>query len=138
MTAIDLGQFRQCVQGQCSFMFEEIMSRSKLLTCRRPQSARRWAVAVTMAMMMPSVGGQLLVPTVHAQSTAQVGAPRVMTPATGQTIVNQFDPTVGDTYWVQRTTNAVGAAGTGVTIRSTYGATMPDRRNLAVIEIRRQ
>ena len=62
-------------------------------------------------------------------------APRVMTPAAGQTIVNQFNPTVGDTYWVQRT-GAIPAAGTSVTIRDTYGATMPDRWNLAAIEIR--
>ena len=62
-------------------------------------------------------------------------APRVMTPAAGQTIVNQFNPTVGDTYWTQRT-NGIPAAGTSVTIRSTYGATMPDRWNLAAIEIR--
>jgi len=58
-----------------------------------------------------------------------------MTPAAGQTIVNQFNPTVGDTYWTQRT-NGIPAAGTSVTIRSTYGATMPDRWNLAAIEIR--
>jgi len=64
-------------------------------------------------------------------------APRVMTAAAGQTIVNQFRPTVGDTYWVQRTGAPVTAAGTAVTIRSTYGATMPDRWNLAVVEIRR-
>ena len=63
-------------------------------------------------------------------------APRVMTPAAGQTIVNQFTPTVGDTYWVQRT-NPVPAAGTSVTISDTYGATMPDRWNLALIEIRK-
>jgi len=63
-------------------------------------------------------------------------APRVMTPAAGQTIVNQFNPTAGDTYWVQRT-NPVPAAGTSVTISDTYGPTMPDRWNLALIEIRK-
>src|SRR5436305_819588 len=42
-------------------------------------------------------------------------APRVMTPAAGQTIVNQFTPTVGDTYWVQRT-NPVPAAGPDASI----------------------
>jgi heme peroxidase/PASTA domain-containing protein/hemolysin type calcium-binding protein len=63
--------------------------------------------------------------------------PRVMVAGTGQTIVNQFRPTVGDTYWVQRT-NAVGAAGTSVTINDSYGTTMPDRWNLALIEIRKQ
>jgi beta-lactam-binding protein with PASTA domain/Ca2+-binding RTX toxin-like protein len=65
-------------------------------------------------------------------------APRVMTAAAGQTIVNQFRPPVGDTYWVERTANPVTAAGTAVTMKSTYGATMPDRWNLAVVEIRRQ
>jgi hypothetical protein len=64
-------------------------------------------------------------------------APRVMTAPAGQTIVNQFRPPVGDTYWVQRATNAVPAAGTTVTISDTYGASMPDRWNLALIEIRR-
>ena len=64
-------------------------------------------------------------------------APRVMTPFTGQVMVNQFNPTVGDTYWVQRT-NSIPASGTRITITDTYGTTMPDRWNLAVIEIRRQ
>src|SRR5438067_1446125 len=50
------------------------MSSSKLLTCRRPRSARRWALALTIAMVMPGVGGQLFVPaTVHAQ-TAPTGS----------------------------------------------------------------
>ncbi|HMC69149.1 MAG TPA: PASTA domain-containing protein, partial [Mycobacteriales bacterium] len=62
-------------------------------------------------------------------------APRVMTPAAGQTIINQFNPTVGDTYWSQRT-GVIPAAGTSITIRDSYGATMPDRWNLAAIEIR--
>jgi hypothetical protein len=64
-------------------------------------------------------------------------APRVMTPAAGQLMVNQFNPTVGDTYWLQRTTAAL-PAGASVTISDSYGATMPDRWNLAVIEIRQQ
>ena len=64
-------------------------------------------------------------------------APRVMTPFTGQVMVNQFNPTVGDTYWTQRT-NSIPAAGTKITITDSYGPTMPDRWNLAVIEIRRQ
>jgi hypothetical protein len=64
-------------------------------------------------------------------------SPRVMTAAGGQTIVNQFRPTVGDTYWAQRTTNAVASPGTTVTITSTYGPTMPDRWNMAAVEIRR-
>jgi Ca2+-binding RTX toxin-like protein len=63
-------------------------------------------------------------------------APRVMTPAAGQTIVNQFNPTVGDTYWVQRT-NPVPGAGTSVTISDTYPGAMTDRWNLALIEIRK-
>jgi beta-lactam-binding protein with PASTA domain/Ca2+-binding RTX toxin-like protein len=63
-------------------------------------------------------------------------APRVMAPFTGQVMVNQFNPTQGDTYWVQRT-NSIPAAGTRITINDTYGTTMPDRWNLAVIEIRR-
>src|SRR5438309_5613070 len=50
------------------------MISSKLLTCRRPRSARRWALALTIAMVMPGVGGQLFVPTtVHAQ-TAPTGS----------------------------------------------------------------
>jgi beta-lactam-binding protein with PASTA domain len=64
-------------------------------------------------------------------------APRVMTPAAGQTIVNQFNPLVGDTYWVQRTTTPVALPGSNITISDTYGAVMPDRWNLALIEIRR-
>jgi hypothetical protein len=54
-----------------------------------------------------------------------------------QTIVHQYLATVGDTYWVQRT-NSIPASGTRITITDTYGTTMPDRWNLAVIEIRRQ
>jgi hypothetical protein len=64
-------------------------------------------------------------------------SPRIMTAPAGQTIVNQFRPPVGDTYWVQRTANPVTAAGTAVTISDTYGASMPDRWNMALIEIRR-
>jgi hypothetical protein len=64
-------------------------------------------------------------------------SPRVMTAAGGQQIVSQFNPPVGDTYWVSRTTAAVPAAGTPTTMSLTYpGATHPDRWNLAVIEIR--
>jgi hypothetical protein len=64
-------------------------------------------------------------------------SPRILTAPAGQTIVNQFRPPVGDTYWVQRTANPVTAAGTAVTISDTYGASMPDRWNMALIEIRR-
>src|ERR1041384_283844 len=48
------------------------MNQSKLFTCRRSKSARRWAITVMIAMMMPGVGGQFFVPTVSAQ-TAPTG-----------------------------------------------------------------
>jgi len=51
-----------------------------------------------------------------------------------QTIVNQYLATIGDTYWVQRTTNAVAATGTSVTINDTAPA--GDRYNLTICEIR--
>ena len=64
--------------------------------------------------------------------------PRVLTPGAGQTIVNQFNPTSGDTYWVQRLTAPVLTPGF-VTLTDTYTpAAMPDRWDLALIEIRRQ
>jgi len=63
-------------------------------------------------------------------------SPRILTAGAGQTIVNQFNPTSGDTYWVQRTTAPVLVPGF-VTISDTYGPPMPDRWNLALIEIRR-
>ena len=51
----------------------------------------------------------------------------------GQTLVSQFLGTDGDTFWVQRTTNAVAAAGTTVTINDTAP---PDHRyNLTIVEI---
>ena len=40
----------------------------------------------------------------------------------GQTLVGQFLGTDGDTFWVQRTTNTVAAAGTSVTINDTAPA----------------
>jgi Ca2+-binding RTX toxin-like protein len=61
---------------------------------------------------------------------------RTMTAVAGQTVVGQFTPAVGDTYWVQRTTAAVPAVGTAVTMRSTYPAPNTDRWNVAAIEIR--
>jgi hypothetical protein len=64
-------------------------------------------------------------------------APRVMTAPAGQTIVNQFNPIAGDTYWLQRTASTLPLAGSNVTISDTYGSVMPDRWNLALIEIRR-
>jgi hypothetical protein len=61
---------------------------------------------------------------------------QTMTAVAGQTILGQFTPAVGDTYWVQRTTAAVPAAGTAVTMRSTYPPPNTDRWNVAAIEIR--
>jgi hypothetical protein len=49
-----------------------------------------------------------------------------------QTLVHQYLTSTGDTYWVQRTTNAV-PAGTGVTINDTAPAT--DRYNLTICEV---
>jgi hypothetical protein len=51
----------------------------------------------------------------------------------GQTLVGQFLGTDGDTFWVQRTTNAVPAAGTSVTINDTAPAN--HQYNLAIVEI---
>jgi hypothetical protein len=62
-------------------------------------------------------------------------APRVLTAGTGQTIINQFNPAVGDTYWSQRS-GVIPVAGTSVTINDTYAGAMADRWNLALIEIR--
>ena len=42
-------------------------SRSGYFTCRRARSAKRWAIATTIAMALPSVGGPMFVPTVRAQ-----------------------------------------------------------------------
>ncbi len=65
--------------------------------------------------------------------------PRVMTAGAGQTIVSQFAPSVGDTYWVSRTTNPVTASGTPTTVSVTYpGTTHNDRWNLALVEIRQK
>jgi hypothetical protein len=51
----------------------------------------------------------------------------------GQTLVSQFLGTDGDTFWVQRTTNTVPAAGTSVTINDTAPAN--HQYNLAIVEI---
>ena len=51
-----------------------------------------------------------------------------------QTMVNQYLATIGDTYWVQRTTSPVAASGTSVTINDT--APSGDRFNLTICEIR--
>lgn len=63
---------------------------------------------------------------------------RTMVPRAGQVMVNQFNTPNGDTYWVQRTSPPVAATGTSVTIGDSYGTLMPDRWNLALIEIRKQ
>ena len=66
-------------------------------------------------------------------------SPRVVTAAAGQQIVSQFNPPVGDTYWVSRTNNPISFAGIPTTMSVTYpGATHPDRWNFAVVEIRPQ
>jgi hypothetical protein len=52
---------------------------------------------------------------------------------TGQTMVHQYLATVGDTYWVQRTTNAVTGNGTVVTIDDIAPTT--DRYDLTICEI---
>ena len=51
----------------------------------------------------------------------------------GQTLVSQFLAAFGDTFWVQRTTNPVAAAGTTVTINDT--APTDHRYNLTIVEI---
>src|SRR5205814_5898287 len=51
-----------------------------------------------------------------------------------QTLVNQYLATIGDTYWVQRTTGAAAAAGTTVTLNDT--APTADRYNFTICEIR--
>ena len=60
--------------------------------------------------------------------------PVARTLGSGQTLVHQYLPPVGDTYWVQRTTSAVPASGTSVTISDT--APTGDRYNLTICEIR--
>jgi len=51
----------------------------------------------------------------------------------GQSLVSQFLGTDGDTFWVQRTTNPVAAAGTSVTINDTAPAN--HQYNLVIVEI---
>src|SRR5438105_459314 len=50
-----------------------------------------------------------------------------------QTKVDEYLPSVGDTFWVQRQTNPTAAAGTPVTINDTSPTT--DRWNLSLIEV---
>jgi hypothetical protein len=51
----------------------------------------------------------------------------------GQTMVHQYLATVGDTYWVQRTSGLIALSGTSVTINDTAPTT--DRYNLSLVEI---
>jgi hypothetical protein len=51
----------------------------------------------------------------------------------GQTLVSQYFATDGDTFWVQRTTDAVPLAGTTVTINDTAPAN--HRYNLTIVEV---
>jgi hypothetical protein len=51
----------------------------------------------------------------------------------GQTLVRQYLPPVGDTYWVQRQTNTTPLSGTTVTINDT--APTGDRYNLTIVEV---
>jgi hypothetical protein len=55
------------------------------------------------------------------------------TPDTGQTLVHQYLTTGGDTFWVQRMTNATAAAGTSVTVDDT--APTGDHYNLTICEV---
>jgi hypothetical protein len=59
---------------------------------------------------------------------------RTITVPAGQTVINQFNPPVGDTYWTQRANAAVPLAGVPSTLRAT--GTSTDRWNFAVVEIR--
>ena len=60
--------------------------------------------------------------------------PIARTVGAGQTLVRQYLPPVGDTYWVQRLLAPTLLAGTSVTLNDTAPAT--DRFNLFVVEIR--
>ena len=50
----------------------------KPFTCRRVASQKRWAVVTAIAMLASTLGGNLIVPVVHAQ-TAPVGQGFVLT-----------------------------------------------------------
>jgi hypothetical protein len=52
----------------------------------------------------------------------------------GQTMVHQYEPPVGDTYWAQYRTAAVPVSGTNVTLNDTAPTT--DRWNYSAVEIR--
>ena len=55
------------------------------------------------------------------------------TPATGQTVVHQYLPPVGDTYWVQMRSSPIPLSGTGVTINDSVPTS--DRYDLSVVEV---
>src|SRR5690242_16038102 len=59
--------------------------------------------------------------------------PIVRTLGANQTLINQFLPSVGDTYWMQRQNAPTPAAGTNVTINDT--APTGDRYNLSIVEV---
>jgi hypothetical protein len=55
------------------------------------------------------------------------------TPGPGQSLVHQYLPSVGDTYWVQMQNTATPISGTSVAINDT--APTGDRFNLAICEV---
>jgi hypothetical protein len=55
------------------------------------------------------------------------------TPGSGQSLVHQYLPPVGDTYWVQMQNGPTAASGTTVTINDT--APTNDRYNLTICEV---
>jgi len=55
------------------------------------------------------------------------------TPGPGQSLVHQYFPPVGDTYWVQMMNAPTGLSGTSVTLDDTAPAT--DRYNLSLVEV---
>src|SRR5689334_19804136 len=59
--------------------------------------------------------------------------PIVRTLGANQTLINQFLPSVGDTYWMQRQNAPTPATGTNVTINDT--APTGDRYNLSIVEV---
>ena len=59
--------------------------------------------------------------------------PVARTPGSGQSLVHQFFPTAGDTYWVQKQNSVTPVAGTTVAINDTAPTT--DRYDLSICEI---
>jgi hypothetical protein len=51
----------------------------------------------------------------------------------GQTLIHQYMPSAGDTYWVQMRSSPTPASGTSVTINDT--APTGDRYNLSICEV---